>query len=41
MSNEEALAAVKQQGRNARESRDKRLDELLDRCRATFAMQNK
>ncbi len=37
MSNEEALAAVKRQGRNARESRDKRLDELLDRCRAAFA----
>lgn len=33
MSNEEAIAAVKRQGRNARESRDKRLDTLLDRCR--------
>jgi protein-tyrosine phosphatase len=39
MSNEEALAAVKRQGRNARESRDKRLDGLLDRCRAAFASQ--
>lgn len=37
MSNEEALAIVKRQGRNARESRDKRLDGLLDRCRAAFA----
>lgn len=33
MSNEEAIAAVKRQGRNARESRDKRLDTLLDLCR--------
>jgi protein-tyrosine phosphatase len=37
MSNEEALAAVKRQGRNARESRDKGLDTLLDRCRAAFS----
>lgn len=36
MSNEEAIAAVKKQGRNARESRDKRLDGLLDRCRDAF-----
>lgn len=36
MSNEEAIAAVKRQGRNARESRDKGLDLLLDRCRAAF-----
>ncbi len=36
MSNEEAIAAVKRQGRNARESRDKRLDTLLDRCRDAF-----
>ncbi len=36
MSNEEAIAAVKRQGRNARESRDKRLETLLDRCRDTF-----
>jgi protein-tyrosine phosphatase len=36
MSNEEAIAAVKRQGRNARESRDKRLDMLLDRCRDAF-----
>jgi len=34
MSNEEAIAAVKKQGRNARESRDPRLDTLLDRCRS-------
>lgn len=37
MSNEEAIMAVKRQGRNARESRDKRLDELLDRCRDAFS----
>jgi protein-tyrosine phosphatase len=37
MSNEEAIAAVKSQGRNAREARDKRLDILLDRCRAAFS----
>src|SRR5947209_8201495 len=37
MSNEEAIAAVKKQGRNARESRDKRLDTLLDRCRDVFS----
>ena len=37
MSNEEAIAAVKRQGRNARESRDKRLDMLLDTCRNTFS----
>jgi len=37
MSNEEAIAAVKRQGRNARESRDKRLDMLLDRCRGVFS----
>ncbi|MGO8949338.1 MAG: dual specificity protein phosphatase family protein [Ktedonobacterales bacterium] len=37
MSNEEAIAAVKRQGRNARESRDKRLDTLLDHCRAAFS----
>ena len=37
MSNEEAIAAVKKQGRNARESRDKRLDMLLDRCRNAFS----
>ncbi|MBO0777949.1 MAG: dual specificity protein phosphatase family protein [Ktedonobacteraceae bacterium] len=36
MSNEEAIAAVKRQGRNARESRDKRLDTLLDQCREAF-----
>jgi protein-tyrosine phosphatase len=37
MSNEEAVAAVKRQGRNARESRDKRLDTLLDQCRDAFS----
>jgi protein-tyrosine phosphatase len=37
MSNEEAIAAVKRQGRNARESGDKRLDTLLDRCRDAFS----
>ena len=36
MSNEEAIATVKRQGRNARESRDNRLDMLLDRCRDAF-----
>lgn len=38
MSNEEAIATVKRQGRNARESRNKNLDALLDRCRLTFPM---
>lgn len=37
MSNEEAIAAVKRQGRNARESREKGLDALLDHCRAAFS----
>jgi protein-tyrosine phosphatase len=37
MSNEEAIAAVKRQGRNARESRDKSLDVLLDRCRGVLS----
>jgi len=37
MSNEEAIAAVKRQGRNACESRDKRLDTLLDQCREAFS----
>ncbi len=37
MSNEEAITAVKKQGRNARESKDKRLDMLLDRCRDAFS----
>ncbi|MBO0789982.1 MAG: hypothetical protein J2P36_03405 [Ktedonobacteraceae bacterium] len=36
MSNEEAIAAVKRQGRNAREPRDERLDTLLDQCREAF-----
>jgi protein-tyrosine phosphatase len=37
MSNEEAIAAVKRQGRNARESRSKMLDLLLDQCRTAFS----
>ncbi|HEY4385013.1 MAG TPA: dual specificity protein phosphatase family protein [Ktedonobacteraceae bacterium] len=37
MSNEEAITTVKRQGRNARESRDKRLGGLLDRCRDVFS----
>jgi protein-tyrosine phosphatase len=37
MSNEEAIAVVKKQGRNARESRSKKLDTLLDRCRDAFS----
>ena len=37
MSNEEAIAAVKRQGRNAHESRDNTLSLLLDRCRAAYA----
>lgn len=37
MSNERAIQAVRQTGRNPRESRDPRLDQLLDRCRETFA----
>jgi protein-tyrosine phosphatase len=37
MSNDEAIEAVKRQGRNAREARDKRLDTLLDRCRGVFS----
>lgn len=37
MSNADAIAAVKKQGRNARESRNKNLDTLLDRCRTVFS----
>jgi len=37
MSNTEAIDAVKRSGRNARESGDKGLDELLDACRSKFA----
>jgi protein-tyrosine phosphatase len=37
MSNEQAIQAVRQTGRNPRESGDPRLDELLDRCRNVFA----
>ncbi len=39
MSNEQAIAAVRQSGRNARESRDKNLGELLDTCRESFPYQ--
>lgn len=35
--NQEAILAVKRNGRNARESGDPRLDELLDKCRVRFA----
>jgi protein-tyrosine phosphatase len=37
MSNEQAIEAVRQTGRNPRESGDPRLDQLLDRCRSVFA----
>ena len=37
MSNAAAIAAVRRQGRNARESRDTTLDALLDACREAFA----
>ena len=37
MSNEQAIQAVRQTGRNPRESRDPGLDQLLDRCRDAFA----
>jgi protein-tyrosine phosphatase len=37
MSNEQAIQAVRQTGRNPRESGDPRLDALLDRCRNVFA----
>lgn len=37
MSNEEAIMTVKRQGRNACESRDIRLDRLLNRCRDVFS----
>lgn len=36
MHNEEAIAAVRQTGRNPREARDPQLDQLLDTCRAAF-----
>ena len=38
MSNEQAIQAVRQTGRNPRESRDPGLDQLLDRCRSVFAV---
>jgi protein-tyrosine phosphatase len=38
MSNEQAIQAVRRTGRNPRESRDPRLDHLLDTCRKVFAV---
>ena len=35
-SNEQAIAQVRLMGRNAREAHDKRLDDLLNRCRQIF-----
>lgn len=37
LSNAQAIEAVRRTGRNARESRDPGLDELLDMCRQVFA----
>jgi protein-tyrosine phosphatase len=37
MSNEQAIQAVQQTGRNPRESGDPALEQLLDRCRNVFA----
>jgi len=37
MSNEQAIQAVQQTGRNPRESGDPGLEQLLDRCRSVFA----
>jgi protein-tyrosine phosphatase len=37
MSNEEAIEAVKRQGRNAREARNKHLDTLLNQARIAFS----
>lgn len=37
MSNEQAIEAVRQTGRNPRESRDPGLERLLDACRTAFA----
>jgi protein-tyrosine phosphatase len=36
LSNAQAIEAVRRTGRNARESRSPRLDELLDKCRELF-----
>jgi len=36
MTNSQAIASVKYQGRNAREAHDKRLDLLLERCRQEY-----
>jgi hypothetical protein len=36
LSNAQAIATVRRSGRNARESRDSRLDALLDTCRQVF-----
>lgn len=38
LSNAQAIDAVRRTGRNPRESRDPGLDELLDKCRALFAL---
>jgi len=38
MSNEQAIQAIRQTGRNPRESGDLELDQLLDRCRSVFAV---
>ena len=38
MSNEQAIQAVRQTGKNPRESGDPGLDQLLDRCRSVFAV---
>jgi protein-tyrosine phosphatase len=35
-SNQQAIATVRHMGRNAREARDKRLDDLLNACRQIF-----
>lgn len=38
LSNERAIQAVRQTGRNPRESRDPGLDQLLDSCRSVFSI---
>jgi protein-tyrosine phosphatase len=40
LSNKDAIAAVRQMGRNPREARDPGLDQLLDTCRSVFAEQD-
>lgn len=39
MSNQQAIQAVRQTGRNPREARDPALDQVLDQCRSVFAAQ--